>query len=82
MVEILNDSELDKMRAAGRLVAKILKALEKAAVPGVTTKELDDIAQDIIKEAGGSAPCVGYGRPPFPAAICTSVNEVVVHGIP
>ena len=82
MVEILNDSELDKMRAAGRLVAKILMALEKAAAPGVTTKELDDIAQDIIRQAGGTAPCVGYGRPPFPAAICTSINEVVVHGIP
>lgn len=82
MVEILSNEELDKMRKAGALVAKILKELEKAAVPGVSTKELDDIAQRIIREAGGSAPCIGYGEPPFPAAICTSVNEVVVHGIP
>ncbi|HAW15099.1 MAG TPA: type I methionyl aminopeptidase [Clostridiales bacterium] len=82
MVEILSNEELDKMRKAGALVAKILKELEKAAVPGVSTKELDDIAQRIIREAGGSAPCIGYGEPPFPAAICTSINEVVVHGIP
>ena len=82
MVEILRTGELDKMRKAGRLVAIILKELEKAAVPGVSTQELDDIAQRIIKEAGGSAPCVGYGDPPFPAAICTSVNDEVVHGIP
>jgi len=82
MVELLSDQELDKMRKAGKLVAKILKELEKAAVPGVSTKELDDIAQRIIREAGGSAPCVGYGEPPFPAAICTSINDIVVHGIP
>ena len=70
------------MRRAGRLTAVILRELRKACQPGVTTGELDDIAQMIIKEAGGSAPCVGYGEPPYPAAICTSVNEVVVHGIP
>lgn len=70
------------MRRAGRLTAVILRELRKACQPGVTTGELDDIAQMIIKEEGGSAPCVGYGEPPFPAAICTSVNEVVVHGIP
>ena len=82
MVEILSDYELEKMREAGRLTAMVLKELRKAAVPGVSTKHLDDIAQRIIKEAGGTAPCVGYGEPPFPAAICTSINEVVVHGIP
>ena len=82
MVEILSDYELDKMRAAGKLVAKILRELEKAAKPGVSTLALDDLAQKIIKEAGGSAPCVGYGDPPFPCAICTSVNDEVVHGIP
>lgn len=82
MVEILSDEELQLMREAGRLVAVILKELEKAAQPGVSTLELDNIAQRIIKEAGGSAPCLGYGRPPFPAAICTSVNDEVVHGIP
>lgn len=82
MVEILSDYELDLMRKAGRLTAVVLSELRKAVKPGVTTKQLDDIAQAIIKEAGGSCPCVGYGEPPFPAAICTSVNDVVVHGIP
>lgn len=82
MVEILSDYELDKMRAAGRLTAVVLKELRAAVKPGVSTKELDDLARRIIREAGGTAPCVGYGEPPFPAAICTSINEVVVHGIP
>lgn len=82
MIEILSDYELDKMREAGKLVARILKALGEAAKPGVSTKELDDIAMRMIKEAGGSAPCLGYGKPPFPAAICTSINDEVVHGIP
>ncbi len=82
MVEILSDYEMDRMREAGRLTALVLKELRKAAVPGVSTKQLDDIAMKVITEAGGTAPCLGYGEPPFPAAICTSVNEVVVHGIP
>ncbi len=82
MVEVLSDYELDLMRKAGKLTAVILSELRKAAVPGASTKDLDDLAMQIIKEAGGSAPCLGYGEPPFPAAICTSINEVVVHGIP
>ena len=82
MVEILSDYELDLMRKAGRLTAVVLSELRKAVKPGVTTKQLDDLATLIIKEAGGSAPCIGYGEPPFPAAICTSINDVVVHGIP
>ena len=82
MIEILSENELDLMRKAGKLTAVVLRELRKACQPGVTTKQLDDLAQLIIKEAGGSAPCVGYGEPPFPAAICTSVNDVVVHGIP
>ncbi|MCR5200801.1 MAG: type I methionyl aminopeptidase [Saccharofermentans sp.] len=82
MVEILSDYELDLMRKAGKLTAVVLSELRKAVKPGVTTKQLDDLAQMIIKEAGGTCPCVGYGEPPFPAAICTSINDVVVHGIP
>ena len=82
MIEILSDEELQKMREAGALVAKILRTLKDEVRPGVSTKHLDDVAQRIIKEAGGSAPCVGFGEPPFPAAICTSINEEVVHGIP
>ena len=82
VVEILSDYELDLMRKAGKLTAVVLSELRKAVKPGVTTKQLDDLAQMIIKEAGGTCPCVGYGEPPFPAAICTSINDVVVHGIP
>lgn len=82
MVEILSDYELDRMREAGKLTAMVLKELRAAVKPGVSTKKLDDIAMRVIREAGGTAPCVGYGEPPFPGAICTSINEVVVHGIP
>lgn len=82
MIQILSDYELDRMREAGKLVAKILVELGKFVKPGVSTKDLDDLAMKLIKEAGGSAPCLGYGKPPFPAAICTSVNREVVHGIP
>jgi len=82
VVEILSDYELDRMREAGKLTAMVLKELRAAVKPGVSTKKLDDIAMRVIREAGGTAPCVGYGEPPFPGAICTSINEVVVHGIP
>ena len=82
MIEILSDYELEQMRAAGKIVAKILVEIGEKIKPGMCTQDLDDIAMRIIKEAGGSAPCVGYGNPPFPAAICTSINDEVVHGIP
>ena len=82
MVDILSDYELELMRKAGKLTAVVLSELRKAVKPGVTTKQLDDLAQMIIREAGGTCPCVGYGEPPFPSAICTSINDVVVHGIP
>lgn len=82
MIEILTDEELQKMIKAGDLMKIVIRELKKAVKPGVSTLELDLLAQKIIKENSGSAPCIGYGEPPFPAAICTSVNEVVVHGIP
>lgn len=82
MVEKLSEYELDLMRQAGQLTAKVLKEIGKFIKPGVSTKDLDDLAKKIIIEAGGSTPCLGYGNPPFPAAICTSVNDEIVHGIP
>ena len=56
MVELLSDYELDLMRKAGKLTAVVLSELRKAIKPGVSTKQLDDLAQLIIKEAGGSCP--------------------------
>ncbi len=68
------------MREAGLLVADTLRALAAAAVPGVTTAELDGLAEERIRAAGGVPSFKGYHG--FPATICTSVNEEIVHGIP
>lgn len=68
------------MRDAGKIVGQTLQELKKAIVPGVTTLELDRIADQYIRHAGAIPAFKGYGG--FPANICTSVNEQVVHGIP
>jgi methionyl aminopeptidase len=68
------------MRSAGRVVAEMHEALRAAARPGVTTLELDGIAREVIARRGARSNFLGYGG--FPAVICTSVNDEVVHGIP
>lgn len=80
MVEIKTPEQIAKMREAGLVVAAIHQACREAAVPGATTKDLDDVARKVIAEHGAKSNFLGYGG--FPATICTSVNEVVVHGIP
>lgn len=72
--------ELDAMAAAGAVVAAALQAVHAAAVPGVSTRELDEIAESVIRDAGATPSFLGYHG--FPASICSSVNERVVHGIP
>ncbi|MDO3636068.1 type I methionyl aminopeptidase [Mycolicibacterium arseniciresistens] len=72
--------ELDAMAAAGALVAAALRAVQAAAAPGVSTKELDGVAESVIRDGGGIPSFLGYHG--FPASICSSVNERVVHGIP
>lgn len=78
--------EVALMREAGRVVYRVLVEIEGLIRPGVTTRQLDDAAVRIIKESGGSALFLGVKNPtarfPFPASICSSVNEEVVHGIP
>ncbi|MGW2596849.1 type I methionyl aminopeptidase [Streptomyces klenkii] len=80
MVEIKTAEQIAKMREAGLVVAAIHAATREAAVPGATTKDLDEVARKVIAEHGAKSNFLGYGG--FPATICTSVNEVVVHGIP
>jgi methionyl aminopeptidase len=70
------------MRRAGVLVADALDAVRAAIRPGVTTGELDAIAEDVIRTANGVPSFLDYGHPPYPATLCISVNEEVVHGIP
>jgi len=74
------------MQAAGEVVARMLAATRAAAAPGVRLRELDDIARTVLDEAGAGAPFLHYqphpGMPPYPGVICTSVNDVALHGIP
>ncbi|MFQ5489701.1 MAG: type I methionyl aminopeptidase [Phycisphaerae bacterium] len=78
--------EIDLLRTAGGLVHRILTRMEELAVPGATTAELNAVAEEMIAEAGATPLFKGVTNPqakvPFPAALCTSVNEEVVHGIP
>lgn len=79
-MSIETPEELEGLRAAGRIVAEALRAMRRAARPGVTTGDLDAIAARIFRRAGArSAPQLTYG---FPGATCISVNEEAVHGIP
>ena len=86
MVEIKTDQALDAMREAGRVVARALAASREAAAVGVTLKELDEAAHAAIRGAGASSPFLNYhpsfAPTPFPAVICASVNDTIVHGIP
>ncbi len=72
--------ELEKMRAAGRLVAQVREELRRRVAPGVTTLELDAAAERMIRDAGALPTFKGYNG--FPYSICASVNEQVVHGFP
>jgi methionyl aminopeptidase len=79
-IQIKTDAQIDKMRAAGLVVAETLEKLRAAVVPGVSTADLDAIAEESIRAAGAVPSFKGYHG--FPASICASVNDQVVHGIP
>ena len=81
-VQIKTAAEIAKMRVAGLLVAETLDRLREAAVPGVTTADLDAVAEKTIRGGGGIPSFKGYAHPPYPASICSSVNDEVVHAIP
>lgn len=79
-ITIKTENQIAKMRRAGQLLAKTEELIAKAIAPGVTTAYLDQLAEDYIRSQGGIPSFKGYGG--FPATLCTSVNEEVVHGIP
>lgn len=79
-VELKSAPEIERMRRAGRVVAEILDALEAAVAPGITTWDLDQLAERLIKEKGARSAFKGYRG--FPAVLCASLNHEVVHGIP
>ena len=80
MPAVLTPDEIAHMRTSGKITANILTALESEVRPGITTKYLDDIARKMTEEAGALPAFLGYQG--FPAAICISVNDEIVHGIP
>ena len=80
MIELKSAPELEKMRAAGRVLAGVLEAVVGKVAPGVSTLELDAVAERAIAAAGAQAAFKGYRG--YPATICTSINNEVIHGIP
>lgn len=87
-ITIKIEKEIGIMREGGKILAKIMRELEKRVEPGITTKELDKVAEDLIFRFGAKPSFKGYrdttGEPskPFPAVLCTSINEELVHCIP
>ncbi len=85
MITLKSASEIDKMRRAGRIVAEVLEGMREHVAPGVATAELNELAESIIYGYGAIPSFKGYpsgSAHPFPASICASVNEELVHGIP
>jgi methionyl aminopeptidase len=86
VVELKTAGEIDAMRAAGKIVADALAAVREHASVGVPLTELDQVARDVLARAGATSPFLGYqpsfASTPFPAVICTSVNDAALHGIP
>lgn len=86
MIELKTPAEIDAIAAAGKIVASVLLAVRDHAAPGVTPRELDALAADLIADAGATPTFLGYrprpSVPPYPAVLCTSVNDAVVHAIP
>ncbi|MFF1837743.1 type I methionyl aminopeptidase [Streptomyces sp. NPDC058231] len=86
MVQLKTDTSIEAMREAGRVVAQVLAAVRGAAKVGVSLRELDEVARGVLRAAGAGSPFLDYkphfAPTPFPAVICASVNDAIVHGIP
>jgi methionyl aminopeptidase len=82
VITLKTADQIATMRRAGRVVAEMLRATREAVRPGVTTAELDAIAAKVLARSGARSNFLNYGRPPYPAVICTSINDEIVHGIP
>src|SRR5919204_216168 len=80
MIVCRSQVEIEKLRRVNQLVARILAELRQMVVPGVTTKEIDSSAEALVRKAGAAPAFKGYHG--YPATVCASVNDQVVHGIP
>ena len=84
-VRIKSKREIEKMKQSGKAAATVLKRIGDAIAPGVSTATLESISRDAIAEVNATSSFLGYNLPehePYPATICTSINDVVIHGIP
>jgi len=81
-INLKNAAEIAIMREAGRVNAEVLAVVRALLQPGVTTADLNAAAEETLRKHGAYSPFKNYGRPPFPASICVSINEQLVHGIP
>lgn len=75
-------SEVERMRAANQVVCDVLDEIEAMVRPGITTGDIGDLAMKLVKKHEVRPAFLGYGDPPFPAVVCISINEEIVHGIP
>ena len=80
MIIVKSSREIELMKKAGQVVAKVFETLEPMCFPGISTYELNEKAEEIIFSSGCEAPCKGYYG--YPAGICVSVNDTLIHGIP
>ncbi|HXJ19298.1 MAG TPA: type I methionyl aminopeptidase [Polyangia bacterium] len=81
-IQLKSAVEIAKLREANLIVADVLDHLEAASKPGVSTWELNEIASQRLRALKADSAFLNYGYPPYPAVVCTSVNDVVVHGVP
>ncbi len=85
MIPLKSEKEIEIMAEGGRVLAKIMKEIEKMVKPGVLTKDLEKLAESLIVKSGAKCAFKGYsekGEKPFPACLCTSINDEIVHCIP
>ena len=81
-IKIKTQSEINLMRESGHILANVFKEVSKLVEPGISTKELDKFVYDYIRKQNAKPSFKGYGNPPFPASICASINDEIIHGIP
>ena len=81
-IHIKSPAELEVMREAGRINATVLATVKALLKPGVSTADLNAAAEEVLRKHGCISPFKGYGHPPFPSSITTSINQELVHGIP
>ncbi|MFY9303142.1 MAG: type I methionyl aminopeptidase [Atribacterales bacterium] len=80
MSKLISDDEVEKIRQSGKILAEVIREIKRLIIPGVKTSVLDQVAADLIKSHGARPAFLGYRG--YPASICISINEQVVHGIP